>query len=112
MASMSLRSVAREVGMSPSGLQKFMDGSVPYLPTRQKLERWYVRETARSGDEMSLEVAMAALHLLVDDLPLARRRRALLDLVATLEAAYNGAEAPLPSWLEDLFREARPEGGG
>lgn len=110
LASMSLRGVARDVGMSPSGLQKFVDGSVPYLPTRQKLERWYVRETARSGEDMSAGVAMAALNLLVDDLPLSRRRATLLSMVDTLSAAYDAPDAVRPAWLEDLLREARADG--
>lgn len=36
----SLRKVAREVGLSPTGLAKFLLGSTPYSPTIRKLERW------------------------------------------------------------------------
>lgn len=32
--------VARELGMSPSWVQTFMEGSVPYAPTLDKIERW------------------------------------------------------------------------
>ncbi|HEX2094230.1 MAG TPA: hypothetical protein VHG28_17635 [Longimicrobiaceae bacterium] len=105
LATMSLRGVARDVGMSPSGLQKFVDGSIPYLPTRQKLERWYVRESARSGGEMSAEVALAALYLLLNDLPPGRRRPVFRGLVAALETAYDGVDNPRPEWLDDLLRE-------
>lgn len=41
----SLRAAARAVGMSPSGLQKFLDGSPPGSITVEKLLRWYARET-------------------------------------------------------------------
>lgn len=105
MATASLRSVAREVGMSPSGLQKFVDGSIPYLPTRQKLERWYVREASRGEAEMSAEVASAALGVLVCDLSPARRRAVVRRLVKEVRASYD-AEGPPPAWLEDLSREA------
>ena len=37
----SLRTAAREVGMSPTGLSKFMDGTEPYVPTVSKLRAWY-----------------------------------------------------------------------
>ena len=43
VSSTSLREVARQVGMSPTGLRNFLDGSEPYSTTRQKLERWFVR---------------------------------------------------------------------
>ncbi|HEV2150519.1 MAG TPA: hypothetical protein VGR37_24175 [Longimicrobiaceae bacterium] len=105
MAAQSLRAVAREVGMSPSGLQKFVDGSIPYLSTRRKLERWFVREAARGEGEMDGGVALAAVSVLVRDLPLARRPRAVRQLVAELKAAYGAEEEPRPSWLDDLARD-------
>lgn len=37
----SRRAVARAVGMSSDGLQKFLDGSVPSSATVEKLLRWY-----------------------------------------------------------------------
>lgn len=108
MASVSLRGVAREVGMSPSGLQKFVDGSVPYLPTRQKLERWYVREASRGEAEMSAEVASAALGVLLGELTPARRRGTARRLVREVRAAYEAEGAP-PPWLDELVREVDPE---
>lgn len=111
MSTLSLRGVAREVGMSPSGLQKFVDGSVPYLTTRRKLEQWFVREAARGEGEVESGVALAAVALLVRDLPSARRPRAVRQLVAGLEAAYDAEEEPRPSWLDALSRDtgAAPE---
>lgn len=107
LASMSLRSVARAVGMSPSGLQKFVDGAVPYLPTRQKLERWYVRETAEYHGGMTLAAALAAVRVLIDDLPPPRQERAAQELVSTLARLY-GEEDARPTWLEELIRELAP----
>lgn len=34
----TLRKVAREIGMTPSGLTKFIGGAVPYRRTLRKLE--------------------------------------------------------------------------
>src|SRR5688572_8265908 len=39
----SLRSVSREIGMSATGLSKFLDGNAPYLPTLNRLRNWYLR---------------------------------------------------------------------
>jgi hypothetical protein len=108
MATLSLRAVAREVGMSPSGLQKFVDGSVPYLSTRRKLERWFVHEAARGEGGVDTGAAMAAVAVLVRDLPPARRPHAVRKLVAGLTAAYAAEEEPRPSWLDELAREAGP----
>jgi len=107
LSTVSLRGVAREVGMSPSGLQKFVDGSVPYLPTRQKLERWYVREAARGETEVSVEVASAALDTLVRGLSPWARRALVQRLVAEMGAAYDAA-GQRPPWLDQLAHESDP----
>lgn len=105
LSTMSLRGVARDVGMSPSGLQKFVDGAVPYPPTRQKLERWYVRETARGGDAPTPGVALAALDVLVGELAGPRRHPAARALVALLGTTYREEGGAVPGWLEELERE-------
>lgn len=105
----SLRQAAREVGMSPTGLRKFLEGSSPYTPTRRKLERWYVREAAAHQGDVSHEAAVAALRVLVQDLPPARRRPAAEALLGALEHAYEGARLTAPEWLRAL-RQHLPEG--
>lgn len=106
----SLRHVARAVGMSPTGLQKFLDGSTPYAATRRKLERWYVREAASRAGAADAESVRAALHVLGRDLPAAERRKALEDIVLRLEAAYRDAGREPPPWLAEVRAEFR--GGG
>ncbi|HEX9939764.1 MAG TPA: hypothetical protein VGB15_21695, partial [Longimicrobium sp.] len=49
----SLRAVARQVGMSPSGLEKFLAGGTPYAGSRQKLQDWWEREGSRPRAEVS-----------------------------------------------------------
>lgn len=107
----SLRRVAREVGMSPSGLQKFLDGATPYSATRRKLERWYVREAARYGEGAGRATALAALHVLGQDLPPAERRRVLSDIVDRLEAGYRASRRAPPAWLDELRAEIGRVGG-
>ncbi|HEX7118643.1 MAG TPA: hypothetical protein VF212_07645 [Longimicrobiales bacterium] len=98
----SLRSVARAVGMSPTGLQKFLDGATPYSATRRKLERWYVREAASYGGVADAESVRAALHVLGRDLPRGEREKALSDIVDRLEAAYRESGREPPPWLAEL----------
>lgn len=61
----SLRHVAREVGMSPTGVQKVLDGADSYSRTRRKLERWYVRESVRYGGGVNAAAVIAALRVTV-----------------------------------------------
>jgi hypothetical protein len=39
----SLRAVARTIGMSPMGLQHFLNGTQPYRGTLKKINLWYLR---------------------------------------------------------------------
>lgn len=96
--------------MSPSGLQKFLDGATPYTMTRQKLERWYVREAASAPGATDAESVRAALHVLGRGLPTAERRKALKDIVLRLEAAYRDASREPPPWLAELRTEFRGDG--
>ena len=91
----SLRQVARDVGMSPTGLRKFLLGASPYSATRRKLERWYVR-SGRAPDGHS---ALAALEVLVLDLPPAERIQAMQRIVDGLEESRTGKS---PGWIKQL----------
>ena len=68
----SLRSAAREVGMTPSGLQKVFDGSTPYRATQDKLWQWYGRYLAGQHDT----ARDVALRTLLTQVPRSRRDRA------------------------------------
>jgi hypothetical protein len=65
----SLRTAAREVGMSPTGLQKVLRGAAPSRSTQCKLEAWYLRHLEgehRAASELALET-------LLQDVPRPRR---------------------------------------
>src|SRR4051812_38775065 len=64
----SLRSVAREIGMSPSGLKKFLRGASPSSPTLRRLQRWYVQHATADGGDLGYSDASAALAVLTHDL--------------------------------------------
>jgi AcrR family transcriptional regulator len=57
----SIRAVAAELGMSPSGLHVLLGGSKPHPRTREKLVEWYIRRRSptRSGREPDVSEADA-----------------------------------------------------
>ncbi len=106
----SLRNAARLVGMSPTGLQKFLDGGHPYSGTRRKLERWYLLHgPGRLESGLQGDSAMSILRVLVQDLSPARHRPTMEMLVESLEEAYRTARLPRPAWLGDLADEMHRE---
>lgn len=102
----SLRSVARQVGMSPSGLDKFLNGGMPYQKSRRKLFDWLSRERGNLGAEHTVDSVAAALSSLVRDLPPDRRERALQALLDTLRGLYETNTEHAPPWLGELTRKA------
>lgn len=98
--STSLRSVAAEMGMSPSGLRSFLIGGDPYSQTRQRLLAWYVKEAANHTYEVvDTDAAHAALEILVSHLPVAAREAVTATLRAELAAQTKSLRVPLPKWL-------------
>lgn len=75
-----LRAVAREVGLTASGLQKVLDGSSPFPKTRRKLGIWYSRHLA--GDYRTARDV--ALEELLRQVPTSRRRTAREQILAVL----------------------------
>ena len=98
----SLRAVAREVGMSPSGLQKFLAGGIPYQKSRRKLFEWLQREREPEVEEPPFHGVPRSLAELVRELPYERRDPALAALVETLRTLYDTHGAAAPEWLSRL----------
>jgi transcriptional regulator with XRE-family HTH domain len=102
----SLRSVARQVGMSPSGLDKFLNGAMPYQKSRRRLFDWLHRERNNLGADLTVDGIAAALGSLVRDLPPDTREPALNTLLGTLDTLYaTYAENP-PAWLAEILQKA------
>ena len=102
----SLRSVARQVGMSPSGLDKFLAGGMPYQKSRRKLFDWLHRERNNLGADLTVDGIAAALGSLVRDLPPDRRETALHTLLHTLTSLYGEHAETAPAWLAEITRKA------
>lgn len=106
VAATSLRHVSRQVGMSATGLQKFIEGGHPLSATRRRVERWFVLHgPGRLQSGLTAESAMAVLRVLVQDITPARHRAVLELLVKSLEDAYRTARLPQPGWLGHVRTE-------
>lgn len=112
VAASSLRGVAREVGMSPSGLQKFRDGATPYSSTRRKLEHWFMREAARREPADDAVPVLAALQLLTSGLPESERVRVAAQLIDEVESAYRARRLSAPPWIGAVRARLEGERGG
>jgi hypothetical protein len=102
----SLRVVARQVGMSPSGLRKFLDGGLPYSKSRKKLYEWYHRQRGQLHSELTCGEISEAIGALIQELPPERRARAMSDLVETLAGLYAQYADACPPWLVELVARA------
>ena len=112
MENTSLRGVAREIGMSPTGLKKFLLGTAPYSPTLRRLRRWYLQHAALSTGEVSRHDASAALVVLIHDLRPEPRRETTECVLDCLERGYDLSSRSRPMWVAELRAEyGRPRPG-
>lgn len=100
----SLRQAAREVGMSPTGLRKFLDGAYPFPATRLKLERWYVREAGRDEASPDTAAALSALDVLVRTLPPRERASGAHEVISAIAESFDAAREKRPAWLTEAER--------
>jgi hypothetical protein len=98
----SVRRVARAVGMSATGLKKFLEGGDPYSPTLRRLRTWYVKHAAVPGGHVQLEDASAALNVLLHDLAPEARHRMAVQVIDALAGGYGKTGRASPAWLCDL----------
>ena len=98
----SLRTAAREIGMSPSGLKKFLDGNMPYTKTIHRLRRWYLQHAAVAREELSDEDAFAALRVLVHDLPPGMQAQTVDAMLHCMEQSYTRSRRAIPPWVAEM----------
>ena len=98
----SLRQVAREVGLSPRGLNLFIDGNKSQSGTALKLRNWYVAHGAEdvgiSGDTVA-----ASLHQMLDGLDEAERELGVMTILISVETLFRRSKKPPPPWIDDLL---------
>lgn len=105
IAGSTLRAVAKEVGMSPTGLQKFLDGTNPYGKTKERLRFWYYRQAGFSS--FGVEDAAFILRRLVGTLP--APDHGVAGVLEAVEVAYQRAGMMAPEWVR-LVRHELQEG--
>ena len=97
----SQRAVAAEIGISYRTVGKFLAGSQPYARTLKKLQDWYIRGIV-PRDGVSPETAIAAVFIMLDEIPPARRAEAAHKLVQAVGDIHHDLGVSLPGWLVDL----------
>jgi AcrR family transcriptional regulator len=106
--STSLRGVAREIGMSPTGLKKFLMGTAPYSPTVRRLRRWYLQYAALPAAEITYHHADSALVVLTHDLSPEPKREASGCVLECLARAYEASGRAQPAWIGELRAQHGP----
>jgi hypothetical protein len=104
----SLRSAAREIGMSPTGLRKFLDGNMPYTKTLHRLRKWYLQHAADSRYDITEEDAFAALRVLVHDLPEPVQAQTIQGMLECMEESYTRSHKDVPAWVAELRERFGP----
>jgi hypothetical protein len=100
----TLRFVASQVGMSPTGLQQFLAGSKPYGKTKERVRAWFYREAAM--DALAPEDAVQFLRRFVGTLP--EPNRAIARLLDALESLYRDEGMYAPDWVMRMRRLVTP----
>ena len=98
----SLRRVAREIGMSPTGLKKFLVGTAPYSPTLRRLRKWYLQYAGEHRSEVGVQEACHALDLLTQDLLPGARRETTDGVLECLSQGYDASGRTRPGWVAEL----------
>ena len=100
-----LRALARQVGVTATSIQNFVDGANPHPKTWTKLQAWFVQH-GDAAERAGEDAARAAVSLLAQGVAPELRgafREGLAELVGSM---YGEAGLPVPAWVEVEAREA------
>lgn len=99
----SRRATAREIGVTPRGLELFLSGAKPQAKTLSKLIEWYAAHVApESGPPIS---EADAVRVLLRPIPQEVREQAHARLVRLLVTLYEESQVMLPAGLCDILAE-------
>lgn len=102
VARTSSRAVARDVGLSPTGLDLALNTSVVWrASTRRKLTDWFIRQAADAAESDAATVR-AALDVLLEKVPGGEREQARAALLAAVEALHRERGREPPRWVGEL----------
>lgn len=97
----SLHTLGDEIGLSPAGLLKFLNGAVPRPSTRKKLLTWYTGQPPVQG-EPELATAEPLFARLVPGLTDEDRQRLLRSLAGRVADVYRRRGTPPPRWVTEV----------
>ena len=98
----SLRTVAKTIGLSASGLRNIIDGVVEPQPgTLRKLARWHATHEAMR-ERVTLDDARSALAVLLDGLSTKRANAVQRAFLTSLRTAFKEDGEPPPAWLAEI----------
>lgn len=97
----SLYTLERDIGRSPAGLLKFLNGAAPRPATRKKLLDWYITQPAVE-DEPELVIAELLISRMLPGLPEDDRTRLLRALATRAGDAYRRRNTAPPRWIGQL----------
>lgn len=100
VAASGQRQVARDIGMSATGLRAFLKGGEPFEATRKKLTAWYLRTAQERGEHTTSATAQAALAVLVEHLPEEKREEVVRRMLTELRERTEEAKMRPPGWLK------------
>jgi hypothetical protein len=101
----AVRGIAREIGVSAMGLQKFLSGGTPYAKTRRRLAEWWMAQEPNLLPALEAEgIEEAIAGMLAAVAP--ERRHELRDrLIATLRSLHDSHPDACPPWMGELVRK-------
>lgn len=98
----SLRSVARDIGMSPTGLRGVIDGSAPYVKTWDKLQVWFALYQKDASRDLPPGTIAHFLRRLLRDIPERSQPGAQARVLNGFEEAFRFAGVPAPAWIAEI----------
>ena len=98
----SLRAVAQELSMSPTGLQGLLDGCEPYAKTRARIRAWYMSSRASELSDIPPETARAVIRALLTGVPESFQPHAQRRVLSAVAEAFEMARVEEPSWLKEI----------
>jgi hypothetical protein len=101
----SLRSLAREVGMSPTGLRGVINGAAPYGKTWDKLLLWNSLRQEHSGIDLPFNAVAALLRRLLNPVPPQSRHGATVRVLNGFGEAFQFAGIDPPPWFVAVRKE-------
>lgn len=98
----SLRSVAGDIGMSPTGLRLMLDGAEPYAKTWDKLQVWFSLHQKDVGSELPPQTVASLLRRLLGSIPEQWQHGAQLRALNGFEEAFRFAGVAAPAWIAQV----------